>query len=93
MKKEQVLKTLQDSGFILDEEKPVPYGVQLVFRNGAKVIAYHKGTVNTQGKHIALARHLLGLPPLKQTAATTIHQTIILVQNTYVSQLLRTSRR
>ena len=92
MKKEQVLKILQDSGFILDKEKPLLCGIQLVFRNGSKVTVYHKGTVLPQGNHIPLARHLLGLPPLKKTA-TTIHQTIILVQNTYVSQLLPTSRR
>lgn len=59
MKKEQVLKTLQDSGFILDEEKPVSCGIQLVFRNGSKVLVYHKGTVLPQGKHIALARTYL----------------------------------
>ena len=93
MKKEQILKTLQDSGFILDEEKPVSCGIQFVFRNRSKVLVYHKGTVLPHGKHIALARHLLGLPPLKQTAAITIHQTIVFVKNTYVSQSLPTSRR
>ncbi len=61
MKKEQVLKSLQDSGFILDEEKSIQYGIQLVFRNGAKVIVYHRGTVLPQGKHIELVNKLLGL--------------------------------
>ncbi len=93
-KAQWVLKTLQSNGFILCAERPVKGGLQLIFQNGSMVTVYRRtGTVLPQGKHIPLARHLLGLPPLKQTAATTIHQTIVFVKNTYVSQLLPTSRR
>ena len=50
MKKEMVLGKLQDAGFILNEEKPIPYGIQFCFSNGAKVILYENGTVTPQGK-------------------------------------------
>ena len=50
MKKEMVLGKLQDAGFILNEEKTIPYGIQFCFSNGAKVIVYDKGTVTPQGK-------------------------------------------
>ena len=40
MKKEVVAEILKPHGFILDEERPIQYGVQLIFRNGAKVSVY-----------------------------------------------------
>lgn len=91
-KAQWVLKTLQKNGFILCAQRPVNYGVVMIFQNGSKVTVYRTGTVNPQGKHIEQARYLLGLAPLKQTAVTTIHQTIVFVKNTYVSHLLPTSR-
>lgn len=61
MKKEEVLGILQDNGFVLDTEKPLPYGVQFSFRNGSKVNVYEKGTVTPQGKCIEQVKALLGL--------------------------------
>jgi predicted nucleotide-binding protein len=61
VKKEQVLGTLQDNGFVLDEEKPIPYGVQFSFRNGSKVNVYDKGTITPQGQHVEQVKVLLGL--------------------------------
>uniref|UniRef100_UPI003D252461 hypothetical protein n=1 Tax=Aeromonas rivipollensis TaxID=948519 RepID=UPI003D252461 len=61
MKKEEVLGILQDNGFVLDEEKSLPYGVQFSFRNGAKVNVFDKGTVTPQGQHIDLVKALLGV--------------------------------
>lgn len=61
MKKEDVLGKLQDSGFVLDEEKSIPYGVQFCFRNGAKVNVYDKGTVTPQGKCVDEVKKILGI--------------------------------
>ncbi len=70
MTKEQVLGTLQDNGFILDDEKAIPYGVQFLFRNGAKVNVYDKGTVTPQGQHIEQVKAILGLGNPAFTGAT-----------------------
>lgn len=75
MKKEEVLGILQDNGFVLDEEKTIPYGVQFSFRNGAKVTVYDKGTVTPQGQHIEQVKVLLGLAAPSAApaqAATTV---------------------
>jgi predicted nucleotide-binding protein len=61
VKKEEVLGILQDNGFVLDEEKIIPYGIQFSFRNGAKVNVYDKGTVTPQGQHVEQVKALLGL--------------------------------
>lgn len=61
MRKEQVLGLLQDNGFVLDEEKSIPYGVQFLFRNGSKVTVYDKGTVTPQGQHIEQVKAFLGI--------------------------------
>lgn len=61
MKKEEVLGILQDNGFVLDEEKTIAYGIQFLFRNGAKVSVFDKGTVTPQGQHIDQVKVLLGL--------------------------------
>lgn len=60
MKKEEVLGILQDNGFVLDEEKAIPYGIQFSFRNGSKVSVFDKGTVTPQGQHIDQVKVLLG---------------------------------
>lgn len=78
MKREDVLGILQDNGFVLDEERAIPYGVQFSFRNGAKVNVYDKGTVTPQGQHVEQVKALLGLaspngipsmPPMPTVAA------------------------
>lgn len=71
MKKEEVLGILQDNGYVLDEEKIIPYGVQFIFRNGSKVTVYDKGTVSPQGMHIDQTKSLLGIsqPIAKISAA------------------------
>ena len=61
MKASEVLGILQDNGFVLDEEKTIPYGKQFAFRNGAKVNVYDKGTVTPQGQHIEQVKTLLGI--------------------------------
>lgn len=61
MKKEQVLEILQAHRCVLECEKVIPYGVQLIFRNGVKVSVYQTGTVNPQGKHVEQVMELLGL--------------------------------
>lgn len=61
MKKEMVLGKLQDAGFILNEEKTIPYGIQFCFNNGAKVIVYDKGTVTPQGKCVDDVKRILGI--------------------------------
>ena len=61
MKKEMVLGKLQDAGFILNEEKPIPYGIQFCFSNGAKVIVYENGTVTPQGKCVDDVKRILGI--------------------------------
>lgn len=70
MKKEEVLGLLQDNGFALDEEKVIPYGVQFIFRNGARVTVYDKGTVTPQGQHVERVKTILGLgAPTSSVAA------------------------
>ena len=61
MKKEMVLGKLQDAGFILNEEKTIPYGIQFCFSNGAKVIVYENGTVTPQGKCVDDVKRILGI--------------------------------
>lgn len=61
MKKEMVLEIMHRGGFIFDEEKSIPFGVQLVFRNGSKVSVYNSGAVSPQGKVAEYVRNLLGL--------------------------------
>ena len=61
MRKEMVLGKLQDAGFILNEEKTIPYGIQFCFSNGAKVIVYDKGTVTPQGKCVDDVKRILGI--------------------------------
>lgn len=70
MKKEEVMEILKEHGFILDQEKSIPHGVQLIFRNGAMVSVYHTGKVNVQGKHFDVVSDLLGQSaPDKPTVA------------------------
>ena len=61
MKPEEVLGMLQDAGFVLDEEKAIPYGRQFAFRNGSKVTVYDKGTITPQGKHVDEVKAILGM--------------------------------
>lgn len=71
MKKEKVLGILQDNGCVLDEEKTIAYGIQFLFRNGAKVSVFDKGTVTPQGQHIDQVKVLLGLAaPTRNSSAT-----------------------
>lgn len=71
MKKEEVLGILQDNGFVLDEEKAIAYGIQFLFRNGAKISVFDKGTVTPQGQHIDQVKVLLGLAaPTGNSSAT-----------------------
>lgn len=60
MKKEEVVEILKEHGFILDQEKLINHGVQLVFRNGAIVCVYHTGKINVQGQHFEVVSELLG---------------------------------
>lgn len=76
MKKEEVLEILIPKGFILDKEISIPYGVQLVFRNGSKVSVYHTGKVNPQGKYIDLVNELLGRTiSYNQVVPVAVHDT------------------
>lgn len=75
MKKEEVLGILQDSGFILEEEKKTPHGIQFCFRNGSKVSVYNKGTVTPQGQHTDQVKKLLGMSAPK-TDATSFNSTV-----------------
>lgn len=72
MKKEDVLGILQDNGFVLEEEKSIPYGVQFCFRNGSKVNVYDKGTVTPQGQHIEQVKALLGLAAPTGVATSSV---------------------
>ncbi|MFZ5579427.1 MAG: TIR domain-containing protein [Pseudomonadota bacterium] len=72
MKREEVLGILQDNGFVLDEEKSIPYGVQFLFRNGSKVSVFDKGTVTPQGQHIEQVKELLGLAAPNGTPKTSV---------------------
>lgn len=65
MKSEQVKDILSANGFVLDEEKPIQYGVQLKFTNGSVVNVFDKGTITPQGKDVDLMKQLLGLMPGK----------------------------
>jgi predicted nucleotide-binding protein len=76
MKKEEVLGILQDNGYVLDEEKAIPYGHQFCFRNGAKVNVYDSGTVTPQGQHITQVKALLGIEAPNQAATSISAQTI-----------------
>lgn len=70
MKSEEVVEILKQHGCILDQEKSIPYGTQLIFRNGAMVSVYHTGKTNVQGKHFDVVSKLLGLSaPDKPTVA------------------------
>lgn len=60
MKKEEVVSILKQHGCILDEEKIIPHGVQLIFRNGAIVCVYKTGKISVQGKHFDVVSKLLG---------------------------------
>lgn len=71
MKSEQVKDILGTNGFVLDEEKEIPYGVQLKFTNGSIVNVFDKGTVTPQGKDVDLVKQLLGLTPGKGTASVS----------------------
>jgi len=75
MKKEEVLTILEDKGFVLDKEKSFDHGVQLVFRNGAKVSVYHTGSVNPQGKHVNTVNELLGRGAPQRALAVTVRDT------------------
>lgn len=59
MKKEEVVEILKEHGFILDQEKLINHGVQLVFRNGAIVCVYHTGKINVQGQHFEVVTEIL----------------------------------
>ena len=56
-----VLGKLQDAGFILNEEKLIPYAIEVCFSNGAKVIVYENGTVTPQGKCVDDVKRILGI--------------------------------
>lgn len=82
MKKEEVLGVLTDKGFILDEEKTIPYGVQFIFRNGSKVNVYDKGTITPQGQHVSEVKSILGLSAPNVGAKT--EQTVAARKNIFV---------
>lgn len=63
MTKEHALEILTKSGFVLEGEKPIPYGTQLRFTNGSLVNIYDSGSVTPQGKDTELVKELLGLAP------------------------------
>ena len=68
MQIDQVKEILTSNGFILDEEKPIQYGVQLKFANGSVVNVFDKGTVTPQGKDVEVVKQLLGLAPGQKIA-------------------------
>lgn len=71
MRADQVKEVLGANGFMLDEEKPIQYGVQLKFTNGSVVNVFDKGTVTPQGKDVDLVKNLLGLAPGAPPVAAT----------------------
>jgi predicted nucleotide-binding protein len=71
MNVEEVKEALAAQGFQLDDEKDIPYGRQLRFRNGSVVNVYEKGTVTPQGKDVELVKEVLGLAPGKKPAGAT----------------------
>ena len=83
MKKEEVLGILQDNGFVLDEEKAIPYGVQFSFRNGSKVSVFDKGTVTPQGQNIDQVKTLLGLA-VPTSAPTAVATTLAVRKKVFV---------
>jgi len=84
VKKEEVLGTLQDHGFVLDKEMNIPYGIQFFFRNGAKVSVFDKGTVTPQGQHIDHVKALLGLAGPSVGAPSATVTTIALRKKVFV---------
>jgi predicted nucleotide-binding protein len=84
MKKEDVLGILQDNGFVLDEEKDIPYGHQFCFRNGSKVNVFDSGTVTPQGQHIDQVKGLLGLATPNQDAVAAATQTVAARRKVFV---------
>ena len=84
MKKEEVLGILQDNGFVLDEEKAIPYGTQFCFRNGSKVNVFEKGTVNPQGQHIEQVKSLLGIGIPSAAAGTNGSTTVAVRKKVFV---------
>lgn len=68
MHADQVQEILGASGFVLDEEKTIQYGVQLKFTNGSLASIFDKGTVTPQGKDVGIVKQLLGLAPGRQAA-------------------------
>lgn len=84
MRKEEVLGLLQDNGFVLDEEKVIPYGHQFCFRNGSKVNVYDSGTVTPQGQHVDEVKALLGITLSGQTAAVSPAQTVATRRKVFV---------
>lgn len=70
MQADQVKDILGANGFVLDEEKTIPYGVQLKFTNGSVVNIFDKGTVTPQGKDTEIVKQLLGLAPGRRVAPT-----------------------
>ena len=76
MKKEEVLGILQDNGYVLAEEKAIPYGVQFIFHNGAKVCVFDKGTVTPQGQYTEEVKAVLGLAAPAVAAAGSVAVTV-----------------
>ncbi len=84
MRKEDVLGILQDNGFVLDEEKAIPYGHQFCFRNGSKVNVFDSGTVTPQGQHIEEVKTLLGIAPPVQSIASAAAPTVAARRKVFV---------
>lgn len=90
MTENEVLSILVNNGFVLDKKISIDYGVQLVFRNGAKVSVYHTGNVNLQGKHVDTVNELLGRRTPQRAPAVIVRDTrnnyfIAVRENTKVS--------
>lgn len=49
------------NGYLISEERVIPYGYQLRLTTGAVVNIYEKGTVTVQGKNTEAIRKLCGL--------------------------------
>lgn len=59
MKKEEVVEILKKHGIILYQEKPIPYGTQLIFGRGEIICVYNTGKISVQGKRFDVVCELL----------------------------------
>lgn len=59
--KNRIKDILTENGYLISEEREIPYGYQVRLTTGAVVNIYDKGTVTVQGKNTEAIRKLCGL--------------------------------